>query len=88
MRLTVTTIAVLLGLMLCAFNYTGYDPHNMFFFMFSVPAWIVPLFTDIHNVSVLLMYALTIITWGLLGFFADAMIAKQRKERSTGDHAN
>jgi hypothetical protein len=79
MRYPVTIVATLIGLAICLFNYTGYDPHNMVFFMFSIPAWVVDLFVDVHEVSVLLMYALTVLTWALLGFIADAVIARGRE---------
>ncbi|WP_419873975.1 hypothetical protein [Candidatus Pristimantibacillus sp. PTI5] len=79
MRYRVTIIATLIGLAICLFNYTGYDPHNFVFFMLSIPAWVVDLFVDIHEVSVLLMYALTILTWALLGFIADVLIARGRE---------
>ena len=79
MRYPVTLAATLIGLAICAFNYTGYDPHNMIFFMLSVPAWFVDLFVDTHEVSVLLMYALTIISWALLGYIADVIIARGRR---------
>lgn len=79
MRYTVTIIATLIGIAICAFNYTGYDPHNMFFFMLSIPAWFADMFVDIHEVSVLLMYALTILTWALLGLATDWLIARDRR---------
>lgn len=79
MRYRVTIIATLIGLAICLFNYTGYDPHNLVFFMLSIPAWVVDLFVDVHEVSVLLMYALTILTWALLGFIADVLIARGRE---------
>lgn len=78
MRYSVTITATLIGIAICAFNYTGYDPHNMIFFMLSIPAWFVEFFIDVHEVSVLLMYVLTIISWALLGFIADLLIARQR----------
>lgn len=83
MRYRVTIIAAIIGIAICAFNYTGYDPHNMVFFMLSVPAWFADLFIDIHEVSVLLMYALTILTWALLGFIADVIIARDRRRRGS-----
>jgi len=78
MRYPVTIIATLIGLALCLFNYTGYDPHNFVFFMFSIPAWFADLFVDIHEVSVLLLYVLTVISWGLLGLLTDWFIARGR----------
>ncbi|MCA0754698.1 hypothetical protein KP806_06515 [Paenibacillus sp. N4] len=79
MRYPVTIAAALIGLAVCLFNYTGYDPHNMIFFMLSIPAWVADLFIDIHEVSVLLMYVLTILTWALLGYIADVLIARGRE---------
>lgn len=81
MRYPVTIVAALIGLAICLFNYTGYDPHNFVFFMLSIPSWLVDLFIDVHEVSVLLMYALTVLTWALLGFIADLIIARDRKRR-------
>lgn len=81
MRYKVTLAATIIGLLLCLYNYSGYDPHNFVFFMFSVPAWAVDLFVDVHEVSVLLMYALTIASYALIGYIADRLIARQRDGR-------
>ncbi|MNR67636.1 hypothetical protein D3C85_1917480 [compost metagenome] len=51
----------------------------MVFFMFSIPAWFADLFVDIHTISVFLLYALTVITWGLLGYITDLLIARDRR---------
>ncbi|WP_424766810.1 hypothetical protein [Paenibacillus sp. sgz302251] len=82
MRYPVTIAATLIGVAICLFNYTGYDPHNFVFFMLSIPAWIVDLFVDVHEVSVLFMYVLTIISWALLGYIADVLIARGREQDS------
>jgi len=82
LRFPVTIVATLIGLALCLYNYTGYDPHNFVFFMFSIPAWFVDLFIDVHDVSVMLMYVLTVLTWGLLGFITDVLIARGRRSRT------
>lgn len=82
MRYPVTLTAALIGLALCLFNYTGYDPHNMIFFMLSPPAWIADLFVDIHEVSVLLMYVLTIAAWAVLGYAADRIILSGREGKA------
>lgn len=81
MRYPVTFVATLIGLALCLFNYTGYDPHNFVFFMFSPPAWIADLIIDIHEVSVLLMYVLTVLTYALIGYIADRLINTDRSKR-------
>jgi len=81
MRYTVTIVASLISLALCLYNYTGYDPHNFVFFMFSPPAWIVDLVIDIHEVSVLLMYLLTVLTYAVIGYAADRLIHRDRTRR-------
>ncbi|MFX3633837.1 MAG: hypothetical protein ACE3L7_26140 [Candidatus Pristimantibacillus sp.] len=81
MRYTVTIAATIIGLALCLYNSTGYDPHNFVFFMFSIPAWFVDLFIDVHQVNVLLMYVLTVVSWALLGLIADSLIARDRERR-------
>lgn len=81
MRYPVTFVATLIGLALCLFNYTGYDPHNFVFFMFSPPAWIADLIIDIHEVSVLLMYVLTVLSYALIGYIADRLIRTDRSKR-------
>lgn len=83
MRYPVTFAAVLISLALCLYNYTGTDPHNIVFFMFSPPAWAVDLLVDIHEVSVLLMYALTVLTYALIGYIADRIIRRERTKRRT-----
>lgn len=81
MRYTSTLTCTLIGAALCLFNYSGYDPHNIFLFMFSVPMWLVELFTDVHQVNVWLMYVLTVLSWALIGFLIDLGIARIRTWR-------
>ncbi|MFB9327315.1 hypothetical protein ACFFSY_15415 [Paenibacillus aurantiacus] len=81
MRYRVTIVATLIGVALCLYNYTGYDPHNMVFFMFSIPGWFADMFKDIHEINVFTMYALTIVSWAILGFVCDWMIARGRRRK-------
>lgn len=81
MRYPMTLACTLIGVALCLFNVTGYDPHNLFLFMFSVPAWLVELFTDIHNVNVWFMYVLTVLSWMLIGYLGDLGISRIRTWR-------
>ncbi|MFC5405269.1 hypothetical protein [Cohnella soli] len=83
MRYTMTWACAAIGLALCLFNASGYDPHNLFLMMFSVPMWLVELFTDMHNVSVWLMYALTVLSWLLIGYLGDQAIYRTRARRRT-----
>lgn len=82
MRYRVTWACTLIGAALCLFNATGYDPHNIFLFMLSVPIWFVEVFGDIHQVNVWLMYALTVLSWAFIGYLADWGIARTRARRS------
>ncbi|CAM4314201.1 hypothetical protein [Paenibacillus tarimensis] len=86
-RYPFTIAATLFGVALCMYNYTGYDPHNFIFFMLSVPAWAVDLFVDIHEVSVLLMYALTIASWALIGYITDRLILRERRRSRSRSRA-
>nr|WP_221626902.1 hypothetical protein [Cohnella lubricantis] len=72
----------LIGVALCLFNATGYDPHNIFLFMLSVPIWFVEVFGDIHQVNVWFMYLLTVLSWAVIGYLADKGIARTRSRRS------
>ncbi|TVY00409.1 hypothetical protein [Cohnella terricola] len=81
MRYPLTGICVLLSIALCLFNVSGYDPHNLFLMMFSVPMWFVELFTDMHRVNVWFMYVLTVLSWALIGYLGDLGIARTRSGR-------
>lgn len=84
MRYRVTLACTLIGVALCLFNATGYDPHNLFLAMFSVPMWFVELFGDIHQVNVWFMYVLTVLSWALIGYLSDRLIARtQSRSRRT-----
>jgi hypothetical protein len=79
---TVSTFAcTLIGIALCVFNVTGYDPHNLFLMMFSVPMWFVELFTDLHRVNIWIMYVLTILSWAAIGFLIDLGVSRIRTWR-------
>jgi len=81
MRYPITGACTIIGLALCLFNMTGYDPHNLFLMMFSVPMWFVEIFSDIHLVNVWAMYALTVLSWALIGYLGDLGVAKTRSRK-------
>ncbi|PWV99706.1 hypothetical protein DFQ01_11380 [Paenibacillus cellulosilyticus] len=85
MRYSVTIAATLIGLAICLFNATGYDSHNFVFFMLSVPAWLAELLFDVHNVAILPLYILTVLTWAVLGFVVDTIISRQRVRQGAHD---
>ncbi|XID95523.1 hypothetical protein ACF3MZ_13820 [Paenibacillaceae bacterium WGS1546] len=78
MRYTFTAGCALIGIALSLFNLSGYDPHNLFLLMFSVPMWFVELFADFHSVNIWLMYALTALSWAVIGYLIDLGIARFR----------
>ncbi|THF79908.1 hypothetical protein [Cohnella fermenti] len=82
MSYKVTLVCTLLAAALCLFNATGYDPHNLFLFMLSVPIWFVELFGDIHAVNVYFMYLLTVVSWAVIGLCCDIGIARSARNRS------
>jgi hypothetical protein len=78
MRYRATWIATLIGVALCLFSFTGRDPHNIFFFMFSIPVWFVEMFGDVQRVSVWWLYALTVLSYAALGYLIDWGVARLR----------
>lgn len=78
MRYKVTAILTLFGCALCLFNYSGFDPDNIFLFMFSVPVWLIEIVGDIHDVSVFAVYLLTIASYALFGRIGDHFRQKRR----------
>ncbi|WP_027088081.1 hypothetical protein [Cohnella panacarvi] len=83
MRYPMTLACTLFAVALCLFNATGYDPHNLFLFMFSIPVWLTELFTDIHNVNVWFIYVLTVLSWALIGYLGDLGISRTRARRQS-----
>jgi hypothetical protein len=80
-RTVSTIVGTLIGIALSLFNVTGYDPHNLFLMMFSVPMWFVELFTDLHRVNIWIMYALTVLSWAAIGFLVDLGVSRIRSWR-------
>ncbi len=81
MRYPITLACAVFSVALCLFNSTGYDPHNLFFFMFSIPVWFAELFGDIHDANVLFMYVLTVLSWVLIGYLGDRGVSRIRTWR-------
>ncbi|WP_115990511.1 hypothetical protein [Cohnella lupini] len=81
MRNAMTIACTLIGIALSLFNASGYDPHNLFLMMFSVPMWFVEVFTDIHRVNIWFMYVLTVISWAAIGYAGDRIVSRARDRR-------
>lgn len=75
-----TISCTLIGLALCLFHASGYDPRNLIFFSLSIPVWLTEMVTDIHTVPIGFIYALTIISWMLIGRFVDWWIHREEPE--------
>ncbi len=71
MKFWFSMMFTLFAVVLCAINYAGYDPYSLYLYFFSIPVWIIDAFSDIHIVHPFLVYLLTIVSWFLLGLFAD-----------------
>ncbi|MDF2725511.1 MAG: hypothetical protein K0Q59_5188 [Paenibacillus sp.] len=78
MTYKITFWLTLFGCALCLFNYSGFDPDNIFFFMFSVPVWLIEAVSDIHNVNVYVVYVLTIACYALFGRIGDHYRLRRR----------
>jgi hypothetical protein len=72
MKYTCTLLFTAIGAALCLMHMIGHDsdPVYMIFYSLSVPAWIYSVFTYTH-VNQVLLYALTILSWTLIGYVID-----------------
>lgn len=77
-----TYLFTLLGAALCLINYLGMDPDDIFLFMFSVPVWLIETVADIHYVNVFLVYALTVASYALIGWFGDRFLQGRKKTKT------
>lgn len=81
MKRKATLVFTLFAIALCLFNFTGIDPDNIFLFMFSVPVWILEIFSDIHYYNIYFVYALTIASYMVFGMIGDRFL-NARKARA------
>lgn len=78
MKKKATLVFTVFAIALCLFNYTGIDPDNIFLFMFSVPVWLLEIFSDIHYYNIYFVYLLTIASYAGFGLIGDYY--RQKKE--------
>ncbi|NEW07284.1 hypothetical protein GK047_14850 [Paenibacillus sp. SYP-B3998] len=82
---TFTWLFTFIGAALCVIHYLFHD-HDaiyMLFYALSVPAWFASVFSNIYEVSMLKMlviYALTIVTWALVGYIIDRFSVSYRSK--------
>jgi hypothetical protein len=72
----------LASILVCLFNYFGFDRDNLLFFMVSVPAWIIEMYREIYTVNRLFVYAMTILFYFLLGYTIDYFLSKAKKAKT------
>ncbi len=78
MKYKATMILTLFAIVLCLFNYSGVDPDNIFLFMFSVPVWLLEIFSDIHYYNIYFVYLLTVVTYAIFGRIGDYFRAQDK----------
>jgi hypothetical protein len=76
-----TSIFTSFAILLCLFHYVGWDSKSLLLFSFSIPLWFLPIFTDIRNLPLLMVYMLTIASWAVLGYCTDLLVNRQRDSR-------
>lgn len=83
MRKTYTIALTIFGALLCLVHYFGheYDPIYMLFYALSVPAWFVPAFGDVIRVNIIVVYALTVLSYAFIGYVIDFFTAQSRDRR-------
>ncbi|WP_068776498.1 hypothetical protein [Paenibacillus sp. FJAT-26967] len=77
------------GVVLCLIHYYGHNLDSLYllFYSLSVPAWIAPMVTDVYEISMgkmMIIYLLTIASWGAIGYVIDRLsfVRKNRKRES------
>ncbi|UJF33328.1 hypothetical protein [Paenibacillus hexagrammi] len=82
---TFTWLFTFIGAALCVVHYMFHDHDSIYliFYALSVPAWFAPVVSNIYEISplkMLFIYALTIITWGIVGYVIDRFSAGYRRK--------
>lgn len=85
-RFTFTFAAI--GLLLCVIHFFGHEsgPVYLLFYALSVPAWFTPIMVDVTRITItnmMVIYALTVLTWGIIGLVIDRFVRAPYKRRST-----
>ncbi len=64
----------------CLLNYAGLDRNNMLLYHISVPVWFIETFRDIHSMSILASYAMTVASFAVLGLFIDGLNTRRKRK--------
>ena len=79
----VTFWFTLFALAVCAYHALGYDHSHIILLLFSIPAWIIAIFTSIQTVGTWLLYILTVASWAAIGLVADRIVLNRKRARQT-----
>ncbi len=74
----ITLWFTLFGIASVLYHVAGLDHDNIVFYQLSIPVWILPLFVDILTMNKYVLYALTIISWFLVGLGVDWLRRKAK----------
>lgn len=69
------------AILLCLFHFVGFDHDSIVFKMFSAPMWVLPIFVNIYELDITLLYGLTILTWLIAGMLLDHMVYRAKRAR-------
>lgn len=80
-----TWLFTFIGAALCLVHYLfhDYDSVYMIFYALSIPAWFAPVVSNVNDISMagmLLIYALTIVSWGVIGYVIDRFATGYRRK--------
>lgn len=71
------------AVLVCLFNYFGFDRDNLLFFFVSIPAWVIEMYREVYTVNPLFVYALTIGFYFLLGYVIDRLLERKRTKQAS-----
>ena len=83
-----TVLFTAIGAVLCLIHYVFHDYNSIYllFYALSVPAWFFPLFTNVYEITMfkmLIIYVLTIASWGVMGYIIDRFTEGYRRRKTS-----
>lgn len=73
----------LIAIGITIFHAIGLDHDHVVLFHVSIPAWILPAFTNIQTMDKYVVYFLTITSWFYIGLALDFLVLRIRKQQHT-----
>ncbi|CAM3430843.1 hypothetical protein [Marinicrinis lubricantis] len=78
-----TVLLTIFSIALCLYHAMGLDHDHIVLYLFSIPAWILPVFVDLEQINAYFFYFLTIASWFGVGWGLDYLAAKYRNRSTT-----